>query len=122
MVQPDRLIVDRATGGVLETVIADKEKWFPPGGSCVEKVPDRLRKKSSLNSQDVHGLWKLGLQVMQHFASAQDIEWAIYDGKLYLLQSRAITTLEEIESYESTLATHWTTTPGWLCGKSVAPE
>jgi pyruvate,water dikinase len=104
VVQPDTLILDRATGVVQEAVIADKEKWFPPGGTGVEQVPDPLRKKTSLNSQDVHGLWKLGLKVMQHFGSAQDIEWAIHKGKIYLLQSRAITTLEEIESYERTLA------------------
>ena len=34
------------------------------------------------------------------FGGPQDIEWAIQDGKLYLLQSRPITTLEDAEAYE----------------------
>ena len=41
---------------------------------------------------------------MEHFGSAQDIEWAIEGDNVYLLQSRAITTLEEAEAYEESLS------------------
>ena len=36
---------------------------------------------------------KLAERVETHYGSPQDIEWAMTGGKLYLLQSRPITTL-----------------------------
>jgi pyruvate,water dikinase len=38
-------------------------------------------------------LFKLGRKLIGEFGTQQDIEWAIKDGKLFLLQSRPITTL-----------------------------
>jgi pyruvate,water dikinase len=38
-------------------------------------------------------LYKLGVRLERELGCPQDIEWAIADGKLYLLQSRPITTL-----------------------------
>ena len=40
-------------------------------------------------------LYKLGCRLERDLACPQDIEWCIADGKLYLLQSRPITTLRE---------------------------
>jgi pyruvate,water dikinase len=36
---------------------------------------------------------RLAAEVEKHYGSPQDIEWALYAGTLYLLQSRPITTL-----------------------------
>jgi len=41
----------------------------------------------------VRRLYKLGCRLERELGCPQDIEWAIADGKLYLLQSRPITTL-----------------------------
>lgn len=42
-------------------------------------------------------LYKLGRRLEQDLGSPQDIEWCIAQGKLYLLQSRPITTLRECD-------------------------
>jgi len=110
LVQPDTLVLDRATGAATSIRTSDKKAWIPAGSGSRESqpVPDDLRHELSLNSRQVLALWRLGLQVMGHFGSAQDIEWAIEgdsvegDG-VYLLQSRAITTLEAAEAYEECL-------------------
>jgi len=39
-------------------------------------------------------LYRLGERLEEALDGAQDIEWAIAEGKLYLLQSRPITTLQ----------------------------
>jgi len=104
MVQPDTLVLDRATGAVRSCVIADKQTWLAPGAGQAEPVPDDKRHAGCLNSAEVLELWKLGLKVMDHFDSPQDIEWAIADGRVTLLQSRSVTTLEDAETYEQLLS------------------
>jgi len=124
LVQPDTLVLDRATGAATSIRTSDKKVWIPGNGvrtvlperpegcfaqkgpapfSRAQPTPDELRQKLSLNSRQVLALWRLGLQVMEHFGAAQDIEWAIEGDDVYLLQSRAITTLEAAEAYEESL-------------------
>jgi len=105
LVQPDTLVLDRATGAAMSIETADKNVWIPAGSGSRESqpVPDDLRQELSLNSRQVLAIWRLGLQVMGHFGSAQDIEWAIEGDEVFLLQSRAITTLEAAEAYEKCL-------------------
>jgi pyruvate,water dikinase len=105
LVQPDTLVLDRATGAARSIRTSDKTVWIPAGSPSGESepTPDALREKLSLNSRQVHALWRLGLDVMGHFGSAQDIEWAIEGDEVHLLQSRAITTLEVAEAYEESL-------------------
>jgi rifampicin phosphotransferase len=105
LVQPDTLVLDRATGAATSIRTSDKQVWIPAGSQADggQPTPDNLREKLSLDSQQVLALWRLGLQVMGHFGAAQDIEWAITGGNVYLLQSRAITTLEAAEAYEEAL-------------------
>ncbi|MCX6996964.1 MAG: PEP-utilizing enzyme [Kiritimatiellaeota bacterium] len=105
-VQPDTFVLDRATGAAASIRTADKQVWIPAGArsGASQPTPDGLRHKLSLNSRQVLALWRLGLQVMEYFGSAQDIEWAIAGDNVYLLQSRAITTLEAAEAYEESLS------------------
>ena len=97
-VQPDVLRLDANTGRVLSASIADKTVYLAAGSGAEKPVEESRRKQSCLSSRDVHGLWQLGRQAEKYFAAPQDIEWAIHDGKLYLLQSRPITTQREAEA------------------------
>lgn len=53
--------------------------------------------------KDASKLFKLAARLEREFGCPQDIEWCIGDGKLYILQSRPITTLQEYEP----LAYNW---------------
>lgn len=77
-VTPDHYAVDRATGAVVATYIPPREGREAPAGL--------------LTAGDLRALVDLGLRVERLFGQPQDIEWAIAD-RLYLLQSRPITTL-----------------------------
>ncbi len=96
LVQPDTLVIDRATGAVLHAVIADKRIWIEPGSHAQREVPDARRTVPCLSAAQVEELRRLGERVAAHFGSPQDLEWGIAPGgELRLLQSRAITTLDE---------------------------
>jgi pyruvate,water dikinase len=104
-VQPDVLRLERDTGRVLEAVIADKRMCLSAGASDQSPVAESHRRQSCLCGRDVYRLWQLGKRVAEHFGCPQDIEWAISRGELYLLQSRPITTLRDIEAYDEVLHT-----------------
>jgi len=95
LVMPDMLTVDKATGHVLEQKIADKQVMTVrvDGGTETQPVTEALRGAPVLNDQQAAELTRLGVQIEELYQCPQDIEWAIADGKLYLLQSRPITTL-----------------------------
>jgi phosphohistidine swiveling domain-containing protein len=104
-VQPDVLRLERDTGRVLEATIADKQVRLAAGASDESPVEESLRRKSCLCGHDVYRLWQLGRRVAEHFGCPQDVEWATQGDELYLLQSRPITTIRDIEAYDEVLRT-----------------
>jgi pyruvate,water dikinase len=70
-VTPDHYVVDRE-GGVKR---------------------EHLASRGVLSHDELRELAALGRRLEEHFGGPQDVEWAIGDGALYLLQSRPVTTL-----------------------------
>ena len=111
-VQPDTLRIDRQTGRVLAAMLGGNHDGAAadnvsgtlrvPAANGTRSVPDTNR-QSCLDGRDVYRLWQLGNRALEHFGSPQDIEWAIHAGRLYVLQSRPITTLDGVESRENVL-------------------
>jgi pyruvate,water dikinase len=97
-VTPDSFLVDKNSFTLLERDIYAKELAVFPhaegGGGVVEEhlSPERQR-EPSLSDDQACDVARLAAKVEAHYGSPQDIEWALYDGTLYLLQSRPITTL-----------------------------
>ncbi len=96
LVQPDTLVVDRVTGAVRHAVIADKRTEIVPGTHGESAVPEERRHIPSLDAAQIDELRQLGLRVEALYGAPQDLEWAIAGGRLFLLQSRAITTLAAV--------------------------
>jgi pyruvate,water dikinase len=81
----------------IEKNVADKDlrvmqDWKKQTGTFTEALPADMRKKQVLTDSRVHELRNTGIQIERSFKAPQDIEWA-YDrnGKLFILQSRPIT-------------------------------
>lgn len=64
------------------------------------KRPDGEYEGPEELSPVVEGLYNLGISLEETQDHPQDIEWAVADGELYLLQSRPITTLTGHDPYE----------------------
>ncbi len=96
-VTPDTYVFDRKENTVKETMIGTKEKMIisdGEGGTIWQEVSKSRRDRSCLSEAHLAGLAELALKSEQHFGGVpQDIEWAIKDDTLYLLQSRPITNL-----------------------------
>ncbi|MFD0889952.1 PEP/pyruvate-binding domain-containing protein, partial [Streptosporangium algeriense] len=95
-VNPDRFVVDMATGRITGRRLGDKllaVRPLPYGGVEHVGLGDGT-KPACLTDTQVRALAALGGRVEEHYGSPQDTEWAIdADGRLWLTQSRPITTL-----------------------------
>ncbi|NLV11301.1 phosphoenolpyruvate synthase [Halomicrobium sp. HM KBTZ05] len=96
-VSPDNYVVDRESGRVEEVTVAEKKVMHVrDGDDTVERaVPDDKREQRVLGTETLDQLVEMGERVEDHYGTPQDVEWAIVDDTLYLLQSRPITTIDE---------------------------
>jgi len=88
-------------GDKIEAEIAHKEAYFAfdydkKYGVKNFELPAEKRKLSVLNDNQVREVQALLKILEKHFHKPQDIEFAFYENKLYLLQSRPITSLAKV--------------------------
>jgi pyruvate,water dikinase len=97
-VEPDTYVVDKRRLRILEVRIGHKDFQIIREGHGkerrVELSPEEAGRRV-LKDEEVLELARLGLRVEQHYGSPQDVEWAESGGRLFLVQSRPITTLVE---------------------------
>jgi rifampicin phosphotransferase len=94
LVEPDHYVADASTGRVLERTLGAKAvvtASLTAGG--VETRDSDRGAEATLSDSDVRALVDLGRRVQEEYGTPQDIEWAIADGEVSLLQARAITSL-----------------------------
>lgn len=96
-ITPDTFIVDRLDGSIKESVIGTKELEITAGdhqGTSQSEVSEDRKSAAVLSDNQIKVLWETAEQVLQAYDNLPlDIEWAIRDGALYLLQARPITNL-----------------------------
>jgi pyruvate,water dikinase len=96
-VTPDSYVVDRKTLSVKESIIGPKKQKIISNekqGTNLQDVPEHERNQLSLTEGSLKELTSIALKVENLFEGIpQDIEWAISEGKLWMLQSRPITNL-----------------------------
>ena len=63
------------------------------GGLKWSAIPKAKQEKQKLSGPKIMELAELCIKIEKHYKHPQDIEWALEKGKLYILQSRPITTL-----------------------------
>ena len=97
-VTPDSFAVER--GRIAERHIGDKRIRIDmtatgktaTGKTATTEIPGEQRGRASLTDRDVVAVARLAEQVEHHYGRPMDVEWALADGKPWLLQARPITT------------------------------
>jgi pyruvate,water dikinase len=94
-VEPDRWILDHQTGKVLSHNPAHREKWVRPSqeGTHLEPLTPDLSEKTPLTDDEIGKIFSHVLNAEKHFGAPQDVEWTFRKEKLFILQSRPITTI-----------------------------
>jgi phosphohistidine swiveling domain-containing protein len=93
-VEPDHYVVESTTGRILSKEIGAKSFSIQgkDGGGTISVSREGSR-QPALPDEQIVALTRLGKQISAHFGAPQDVEWAWADGKLYVVQSRPITSL-----------------------------
>ncbi|GAB3732024.1 PEP/pyruvate-binding domain-containing protein [Nocardiopsis nanhaiensis] len=93
-VTSDVLVVDRASGALVERSTGDKAVMTVPrsSGTAEEPVPDHLRLQEVLGDNEARELAHQCTRIEELYGTPMDIEWARHAGNLYILQARPITT------------------------------
>ncbi|MGH7552054.1 MAG: phosphoenolpyruvate synthase [Longimicrobiales bacterium] len=98
-VTPDRYIVDKKSLQIVAKEAAKKEFMLdvdPTTGRTrrVELSGERAA-ALVLTDDEVRALAEFGRKAETHYGTPQDMEWAIADGRVYLVQTRPVTTLAD---------------------------
>jgi len=93
IVTPDRYIVDSVKSEIIDKKIGEKKiaLWLKPDGGIEEKDNENSDAQALTDSQ-IMELSKLIKKCETHYSKPMDTEWAFENDRLYLLQSRPITT------------------------------
>ena len=102
-VTPDIYILDKE-----DTVIKSRnlklQKWGlfrdREGKNVKQLIPDNVDKQPVISDKIILELASYAKKLEQHYSKPQDIEWAVESDKVYIVQTRAITTLKQRELSE----------------------
>lgn len=92
-VTPDTYRIDKATGQARDTVVGGKARKTvlkDAGGVREEEVAVSDRTRAALDEQRILDLTELATRIEEHFGSNRDVEWAIADRQIFVLQARPI--------------------------------
>ena len=107
-VSPDYYMVDKNSLDILKQQVKFKKfmRVRRDGQTVDIDLPDEEANKQVLTEDEIRDVAKICRDIEDHYGWGQDIEWAIEDDKLYIVQSRPITTLgaegvEEVAAEEA---------------------
>jgi phosphohistidine swiveling domain-containing protein len=118
-VTPDRFLVGKKKLKLLSQTISEKKIEHTIGRNGLIEEKNISHERSStccLDKKQVGKLARFARKIETEFGSPQDIEWAMYKKKIFLLQSRPITALPPEKSWEDRQI--------WCCNpaKEVIPD
>lgn len=98
-VVPDRYVVQKDTFDILSKEISEQKiQLVKKGQKTLETFVSKNRVGlPKLSDDEVKKLAKIAQKIQEHYFFPQDIEWAKEKGKLYITQTRPITTLGKEE-------------------------
>jgi len=94
-ITPDTYVIDKSNWIIIDTNISDQEMMMVKSGSGIKEteVPEKTQSIQKLPNKQIIQLAKLCQKIEDHYKCPQDIEFAIENNKIYITQSRPITTL-----------------------------
>ncbi len=102
-VVPDKYVVQKGTFAILSKEVSDQSIQLVKVGNETKEVdvPKKLRERPKLLDEDIVKLAKISQKLQNHYYFPQDTEWAKEKDKLYIVQTRPVTTLRQAQGKQS---------------------
>jgi len=99
-VRPDHYEVDKQDMKILTKEVSGQATMLKKVGTINKevRVPLLWRRKQKISDKQILELAELGKKLEKHYFFPQDSEWAIAGGKVYIVQTRPITTIKKTDS------------------------
>jgi pyruvate,water dikinase len=91
-ITPDQYVVKKKDFSIESKNIVSQDWQDTQAGRI--KISADYKKKQKINDKVIIDLAKLGDKIEKHYKRPQDIEWAYFKNKLYIVQARPVTTLK----------------------------
>lgn len=98
-VEPDTYVVSKETGEIISRRIGHKSFKIVRGADGTDQTVQLSEAEADspvLNDDEVRTIADIAVRSERHAGSPQDTEWAIADGKTWIVQTRPITTLHRV--------------------------
>lgn len=101
---PDHYEVSKETNKIILKEISIQKKMLKKVGNLNKELNVSFlnRKRQKISNGQILELAKLGKALEKHYYFPQDSEWAVEKGKVYIVQTRPITTIHKKEKTEET--------------------
>ena len=122
-VTPDAYLIDKNRLEILSRKVEKQTIQLTKVGTLTKKtnVPMQRRLRRKLSDKQILELAAMGKKIHKHYFYPQDIEWVFYKNKLYIVQSRPITTLQDNKLKKEETASEENKKPILLKGQSASP-
>jgi pyruvate,water dikinase len=99
-VMPDRYVVQKETFDILSKNISEQhiELTKVKGNTKEIKVPKSRLNRQKISDKEILTLAKIADRLQKHYYFPQDIEWAKEKNKIYIVQTRPVTTISKESS------------------------
>lgn len=104
-IRPDLYIVDKESLRILSKRISRQEKMLAKSSSeenekanAWQDISPNRQEQQKMSDDDLLRLAQLAKHIEEHYGCPQDIEWALEDGSIYLVQTRPVTTVGKIDT------------------------
>ncbi|MBN1375828.1 MAG: phosphoenolpyruvate synthase [Dehalococcoidia bacterium] len=101
---PDQYILSKDSLTIVEKKVVEQEWQLVRNNKAdVKDLEPNIKiplssieqKKQKLSDKDIIRLAKIGRKLEEHYKAPQDVEWALEGNKLYIVQTRPVTTLKQ---------------------------
>lgn len=94
-ITPDTYVINKKLNSILDINVSKQKMMITKTlkGTMEIKVLASKQEKQKLTNKQIIKLTEICKKIEEHYKSPQDIEWAIENNKIYITQSRSITTL-----------------------------
>jgi pyruvate,water dikinase len=121
LVEPDSYLVRKDPPRLLSVRVGHKRiaiRRGPDGEERTERLSDEEAERRVLADDEIMELVDLAARAEEHYGEPQDMEWAIADGKVFLVQSRPVTTLDAVDAGSEPVVTGRAAAPGLVAGRA----
>jgi len=102
-VVPDHYVVQKDTFYLLSKEIADQSIQLTRIGKETKEapVPAKIKSSQKISDKEIVHLARIADRLQKHYYFPQDAEWAKEKGKIFIVQTRPVTTIQKVKVKET---------------------